>query len=495
MHVANSDNALKSVELDFEAGQYEWIYFGFAHDSAAKKGVLTGLSAKTKNTKEFTTDYTYELRQMFKIWYGAYSTAQDDVVNGLIGEIGPFFYSNNYYQQIHHYWRTSYFHSDLLKTDHVRLEYLFDEYTNVNAIKNRVGSISGKILGDGAEYDGKTGITLKQGAQINIPTKVTTIMKFSNTLCYFFGINYFEPLPDEFKLLGKGIKDAKHSFFIFLNKVKGKRRVVVKIGYETLSKSPKTKTFSTKKAIKPKIYNEVEVCFTMSQDYISGTMVYLNGKVQYFDVMKKMSYDYDKYASEHQLLDKDVKFEGKIILTTFLIIEGGGGVINSQEKHPEFVKVCQKKCKLVTNDLVMSYKCLVCQKKSNNVNNPATKTCDKNCQTNHKNLHGFCVKCSESSCAEKDMPKMIIKKANKYYTKFKIMPSKKLWKDLEDWPKRIATKVTRMKEGKDYDIKFKVSSKYTPMLIGPREQFNLDELRCKIGLQREKYHHYSERCA
>jgi hypothetical protein len=97
MQVANSGDAMKSIELDFEAETYEWIYFGFAHDSKAKKGVLTGLSAKTKNTKEFTTDYTYELRQQFKIWYGSYSQSSQDVINGLIGEIGPFFYSNNYY--------------------------------------------------------------------------------------------------------------------------------------------------------------------------------------------------------------------------------------------------------------------------------------------------------------------------------------------------------------------------------------------------------------
>jgi hypothetical protein len=243
MQVANSESGMKSIELDFEAGQYEWIYFGFTHDSAAKKGILTGLSAKTKNTKEFTTDFTYELRQMFKIWYGAYSQTGNDVINGLIGEIGPFFYSNNYYQQIHHYWRTSYFHSDLLKTDHVRLEYLFDEYTNVNEIKNRVDGTAGKILGDGAEYDGKTGISLKEGSQIEIPSNITTIMKFSNTLCYFFAMNYYEPLPEEFKLLGKGPKDQKHSFFIYLNKIKGKRYVVVKVGYETDNKSPKTRTF------------------------------------------------------------------------------------------------------------------------------------------------------------------------------------------------------------------------------------------------------------
>ena len=120
---------------------------------------------------------------------------------------------------------------------------MFDEYTNVNEIKDRVEGEPGKIEGDGAEYDGKTGITLKGNTQVTIPNKVTTIMKFSNTLCYFFALNYFEPLPDEFKLMGKGPKDKKHSFFIYLNKVKGKRHVVIKVGYETSKGSPKTMTF------------------------------------------------------------------------------------------------------------------------------------------------------------------------------------------------------------------------------------------------------------
>lgn len=251
------------------------------------------MSAKAKNTKEFTTDYTYELRQMFKIWYGAYSMSGQDVVNGLIGEIGPFFYSNNYYQQIHHYWRTSYFKTELMKTDHVRLEYLFDEYTNVNEIKDRVEGEPGKIEGEGAEYNGKTGITLKGGTQITIANKVTTLMKFSNTLCYFFALNFFEPMPDEFRLLGKGPKDKKHSFFIFLNKIKGKRHVVVKVGYETSKGSPKTMTFQMEKEILPESYNELQVCFTMTQDFISGSMAYLNGKAEFFDVVKQLGYNYD----------------------------------------------------------------------------------------------------------------------------------------------------------------------------------------------------------
>jgi hypothetical protein len=192
---------------------------------------------------------------------------------------------------------------------------------------------------------------------------------------------------------------------------------------------------------------------------MSGVMTYLNGKAEFFDVVKQLGYNFDEYQNRHILLDKEAKFEGKIVLNMFLIIEGGGGLINSQEDHADLIKSCAKHCKLSTDDIVMSKKCIVCEKKSNNVNNPATKTCEKWCSTNHKNLEGFCVKCSESNCAEKDMPKLKIEKANKYYTKFKINPSKKLWKDLDDWPKRLVTKVTDYKEGKDYEIKYKVESK------------------------------------
>lgn len=57
------------------------------------------------------------------------------------------------------------------------------------------------------------------------------------------------------------------------------------------------------------------------------------------------------------------------------------------------------------------------------------------------------------------MPRMIITKANKYYTKFKITPSKKLQKHLDDWSKRITIKVTEFKQGKDYDVNFHVEGK------------------------------------
>lgn len=93
----------------------------------------------------------------------------------------------------------------------MRLEYIFDDYTNVNEVKDRVESNMGKFEGEVPEYDGKNGLVLKSGTQIKIQGKVTTLMKFSNTLCYFFAFKYEEPLSEEFRLLSKGDKEKKHS--------------------------------------------------------------------------------------------------------------------------------------------------------------------------------------------------------------------------------------------------------------------------------------------
>lgn len=418
------------------------------------------MSAKSKNTKEFTTEYTYELSQMFKIYYGSYSDNAVDVNNGLIGEFGPFFYTNHFLMNIQEYWRTSYMEDQLIKFDSVKLEYLFDEYTNVNEIKDRInGGEKGKIEGDAAEYSGKGGISIKTGTQIVIPTKITTSYKFTNTLCYFFGFQFEEPLTDDFKLFGRGDAGSKHSLFINLRKVKEERFVVLRVIYITSSQSPETMEFKMKAPILPSTYNELQVCFTIAQDFFSSGMAYLNGQVEYFDVVKQMGFNYDEYSHKNVILDKEASFKGSIEIVSFIIVEGGGGVLNSQQTHPEMVETCRKTCLLQTNDLVMSSKCIICLKINNNVNDLETKICQKNCRLNHKNLRGFCAKCSESNCAETDMPKMNIEKGNKYYTKFKITPSKKLWKEIEDWPKRLSTKVTDMKEGKDYDIKYHVESK------------------------------------
>jgi hypothetical protein len=139
----------------------------------------------------------------------------------------------------------------------MRLEYIFDDYTNVSEVRDRVDQLLGKFEGDVPEYDGKNGLVLKSGTQIKIQGKITTMMKFSNTLCYFFGFKYEEPLSEEFRLLSKGEKDKKHSFFVYLQKKKDLRKVMVKVGYETSKGSPESSTFLMDDPIPPNIYNEL----------------------------------------------------------------------------------------------------------------------------------------------------------------------------------------------------------------------------------------------
>ena len=184
-------------------------------------------------------------------------------------------------------------------------------------------------------------MVMKQGTQIRISGKVSTLMKFANTLCYFFGFKYEEPLPEEFRLFSKGEKDKKHSFMVFLTKLKDLRKVTIKVGYETSKGSPETSTFVMDDLIPANIYNELQICFTIAQDFISGSMAYLNGKAQFFDVVNHLGYNFDEDKDRNVILDKEAKFDGKVILSIFNIIEGGGGLLNSQEKDPELVKNCK----------------------------------------------------------------------------------------------------------------------------------------------------------
>lgn len=65
------------------------------------------MTSTMEKKQSFTTSYTYELRQVFKMFYGAYSKEISDIKAGLVGDIGPFFYSSNYFQHLEKYWMAS----------------------------------------------------------------------------------------------------------------------------------------------------------------------------------------------------------------------------------------------------------------------------------------------------------------------------------------------------------------------------------------------------
>ena len=62
------------------------------------------------------------------------------------------------------------------------------------------------------------------------------------------------------------------------------------------------------------------------------------------------------------------------------------------------------------------------------------------------------------------MPKLLITAENSYYTKFKVYPSKALYKEFYDWGTRLTNRVTGMKEGQDYEIRYDVKSTLQPIL-------------------------------
>ena len=74
-------------------------------------------------------------------------------------------------------------------------------------------------------------------------------------------------------------------------------------------------------------------------------------------------------------------------------------------------------------------------------------------------MRGYCFDCFSANCIDANMPKLLISAENSYYTKFKVYPSKALYKDFYDWGSRLNNKVTGMKEHEDYEIVYNVKSK------------------------------------
>lgn len=289
----------------------------------------------TKINKPFKSDYTYELRQSFKIFYGAYSPDRNDISQGLIGDIGPFFYSNNYYKNIDRFWQSCYFHKDLLKNDWIKLEFIFNEYANIASIKDEMGGKDGKIKGDEVKYTGKSGMQLGSQTYIEIPQNITASVKNFKTLCYYFGFSFEEPLGKNYRLLGRGESDKPHSIEIFLNRRNGFRTISVKVGFVTSQGSPKTITFQDERRVNNATYNEAQICVSFVLDNIASAFVYLNGEVKFLEIVTGFVIDLDKNGDKHEILDKDNSHKGKLTLNLFNVIEGGGGALLSQEDQEQ----------------------------------------------------------------------------------------------------------------------------------------------------------------
>ena len=165
--------------------------------------------------ENFTTEYVYVLRQIFQIYYGAFG---QHLKNGLIGEIGPFFYASSYLDHIDKYWMASNYIAEILDISYVRLEYIFENYKDIKSIPDRIKKTSGIITGP-VTYSGKTGITLMPQSEIKIPNEIVPIgIDNVHSLCFFFSFHFFEDLGDNFVIFRRGKPGDLYSFTISLKR-------------------------------------------------------------------------------------------------------------------------------------------------------------------------------------------------------------------------------------------------------------------------------------
>lgn len=270
----------------------------------------------------------------------------------------------------------TYFQTPLLTNLNFREEYVFQYYTDVSSVKESFRSKAAKIKGK-AEYSGTTGLTLSGGASIELINPQTPLDPFVKTLCYFFAFKYVEPIGENFILYQRGDPGKPYSMAIKINKEK---KVVLDVGYVTTKGSPSNKQYINNKAITPDEYHEINACLSQGPDFISGGAIFLDGNVEFFDVKKSIAFDWDLNASKNSIFLDGWKDKGSVDILMFSVEEGAGGVIFSAEDHKEVAADCLNKCELPTSSISDNFKCHVCVRKSNNVNNLETKNCEEFCK-------------------------------------------------------------------------------------------------------------------
>lgn len=229
------------------------------------------MSSVMEKKQPFTTNYKYLLRQVFKIFYGAYSKDMADIKKGLIGDIGPFFYASSYLDHIEKYWMGSNYIGQLILSSYVRVEYIFQDYRNIKDIKDRMKKINGKISGP-VFYSGKTGITMLPKSEIELEGNLVPVgTDITHSLCFFFNFHFYEPLPDDFLLFKRGTPGKKDSVIILLKKAStGGRYPSMTVVYDFKGK-PERKVYENPQLVlKPSKMSEIELCLATGPDKINS---------------------------------------------------------------------------------------------------------------------------------------------------------------------------------------------------------------------------------
>jgi len=320
----------------------QWAYFGITIDTKLKKGKLLILTNSFEKSVDFTPQYEYDLRRYFKIYYGSFSDTKPDMDAGLVGDIGPFFYGDAYLEHIEQYWMANYFNFVPYKNAYVNLEYIFENYKDIEGISDRISSEGKGYINGSVVYDGLTGITMRDGSFINISKQVIPFDTFMGSLCFFFAFRYNEPLSDTpFVLYSRGEKGKENSIEILLKKNDTKREIIANVGFIDNSKRLQIKEYKSNDTISSGVFNNLQVCVSvMAESNISGAIIYLNDKITKFPPQQNLSFYWNETASKNVILSETKhNYTGNITLNLFSIIEGAGNAVWSLERSNPLVIV------------------------------------------------------------------------------------------------------------------------------------------------------------
>lgn len=318
----------------------QWFFFALSHSSTVGVGQIVVLTSNGKAQTTFNSLYEYQLHQKVSLSLGAISIGSSPT-DGFIGNFQQIYILNNYFSDADLLWSSNYFldpanttYSQLLANNMIWIEYIFDDSTG-GGVSNRVnGTIHSETLGL-KEYISNQGLNLAntvvslKGDLLPIATSSTSV----NGLSFVFTAVYSGFFTSDVMLFERGSNGNLNSIQILLTTGYNIR---VNVGLNNGGKVDK-KSFTTSNYIFPGQSTIVYVVVaTGGPGNFVQIAVQINGATEKsFNPMSGSAFDWTANKNTNNLGSQQGTSQGASVITSsFRILEGGGGLLFSQQNDP-----------------------------------------------------------------------------------------------------------------------------------------------------------------
>lgn len=307
-----------------------------------------------------------------------------------------------------------------MENDYKHIEYLFVDGQE-KEIANRLGSHLKATPKGLKKYFSNQGLSISS-SQVLIEGDLYPRERTSKGFTFVLQAAFSGVFERDITLFARGSNQIAGSLKI---SVSPGLKITVRVYFQKLGSvntDSVLKKYTSTASLNPIVNNLLAVSVVTGGPSFSllNVRIKINEELSSFDefLPSELKFDWDAHKFSNTLGTEDGLSSGaSIIASSFLVLEGGGGLLYHSLTDIDASK-CMSTCSLLSSSFAKKAICVACRQAPNNVFVPSNSTCMAYCPLNHKVLGSTCVPCSSDFCKDGDMPKFQIKNTDRYFTKY-----------------------------------------------------------------------------